>query len=161
MNNLRLTAGDNYPVFAPGFTNFHIFKYFPPFKPFQPMIRLVPLKEELSIYQLNPGQEIPSQVFNSGFYSITRTDEEISIASDLFLETGYARANHGWKGFRVEGILDFSLTGIINEITGPLKDNKISVFVISTFNTDYILVNKENFNEAVEIFNSTGRIRVL
>ncbi len=69
-------------------------------------------------------------------------------------------ANTGWKGFKVDGILDFSLVGIINDITKPLKDSQISVFVISTFNTDYIFVKKESFDRAIEIFKSTKNIDI-
>jgi hypothetical protein len=70
------------------------------------------------------------------------------------------KSDTDWQGFKVEGILDFSLIGIINEITKPLKDNKISVFVISTFNTDYIFVKKESFQKANEIFKMTENINI-
>jgi uncharacterized protein len=124
------------------------------------MINLVPLPDEYAIYQLTVDQKIPSEIFDSGFYSITRTVDEISIVTSGKIELENLIANTGWKGFKVDGILDFSLVGILNDITLPLKDNRISVFVISTFNTDYIFVKKESFDKAIGIFKSTKNIDV-
>ena len=62
----------------------------------------------------------------------------------------------GWRGFRIQGILDFSMIGILAGISGVLAENKIGIFVISTFNTDYILVKEENFDRALEVLASAG-----
>ena len=122
------------------------------------MINLIPLADDYSIYQLDFDQKIPSQILDSGFYSITRTSDEVSIVASCRIDMENLKADHGWKGFKVAGILDFSLVGIINDITKPLKDNSISVFVISTFNTDYIFVKKESFERSIEIFRSSDNI---
>jgi uncharacterized protein len=124
------------------------------------MINLVLLPDEYSIYQLSDNQKIPIEIFDADFYSITRTGEEISIVTSGKIESANVIANTGWKGFKVDGKLEFSLVGIINEITGPLKDNQISVFVISTFNTDYVFVKKESFDRVIEIFKSTKNIGI-
>lgn len=122
------------------------------------MINLVPLTDNFIIYQVADYKDIPLEIFESGFYSVTKTEEEISVITNCQVLYEKFRYNKGWKGFRVEGILDFSLIGIINEITAPLKENKISVIVISTFNTDYIFVKEEFFKRAIEVFKSTGSI---
>jgi uncharacterized protein len=124
------------------------------------MINLIPLDELFSIYQIPNNQEIPSAIISSGFYSITKTEDEISIVTNCRTEFGFTHSGKKWKGLKVEGILDFSLTGIINEITKPLKENKIPVFVLSTFNTDYVFVQKENFEKAIQILNLTENITV-
>ena len=62
----------------------------------------------------------------------------------------------GWKAFRVAGTLDFSLIGILSEICGILAENKISVFVISTFDTDYVLTKKENYQRALALLETAG-----
>jgi hypothetical protein len=124
------------------------------------MISLVPLPGEYSIYQLSDNQKIPAEIFDSVFYSITRTSDEISVVTTSEIELGNVKANTGWKGFRVDGILDFSLTGILNDITEPLKENQISVFVISTYNTDYIFVKRESFDRVIEIFKSTENVDI-
>lgn len=125
------------------------------------MINLIPLSDKYTIYKLLSGQEIPSQILASEFYSITKTSDEISIISNYKTNSKYLKSSKDWKGFKVEGILDFSLVGIINEITKPLKDNKISVFIISTYNTDYIFVKEKYFNKSIEILNNTKGIKII
>ena len=67
-----------------------------------------------------------------------------------------ARREDGWRGFRVAGTLDFSLIGILAKITAVLAEKKIGVFVVSTFDTDYIFVKKERFDEAREALVEAG-----
>lgn len=62
----------------------------------------------------------------------------------------------GWKGFRIEGVLDFSLVGILAKIAGLLAENSIAIFAVSTYNTDYIFLKKENFSKALEILECAG-----
>ena len=62
----------------------------------------------------------------------------------------------GWKGFRIEGVLDFSLIGILSKISTILAENKIGIFAVSTYNTDYILVKEENFERALSVLSEAG-----
>ena len=59
--------------------------------------------------------------------------------------------NDGWKAFRIQGVLDFSLIGILAKIDTVLADNGISIFAVSTYNTDYVLIKKENYQKALDI----------
>lgn len=124
------------------------------------MINLIPLDDTYSIYQLNVEQDIPHEIISSGFYSITKTEDEFSILTSCNLDFKSLKSNKNWKGFKVSGILDFSLVGIINDITKPLKDNGISVFVLSTFNTDYLFVKEEYFDRAIDIYKFTDNIMI-
>jgi hypothetical protein len=124
------------------------------------MINIIPLIDNYTIYQINDNQKIPTPILESEFYSITKTKEEISIVTNCNTNFKNLKSDKDWRGFKVEGILDFSLIGIINDITKPLKDNEISVFVISTFNTDYIFVKKESFQKANMIFKMTDNINI-
>ena len=124
------------------------------------MITLIALKDTFAIYQLKPGDKVPSYIFSGEFYSITRTPDEISIITNHPVYLPSAKSNEGWKGFKVDGVLDFSLVGIINDITRPLKDNGISVFVISTYNTDYIFVKEENFLQSKDILKGTAFLTI-
>jgi uncharacterized protein len=124
------------------------------------MISLIPLTDNYTIYQLKDYQKIPTSILESGFYSITKTSEEISIVTNCNEYFENFKSDNDWRGFKVEGILDFSLIGIINNITKPLKDFGISVFVISTFNTDYIFVKKEAFQDAIQILKMTDNINI-
>ena len=106
------------------------------------------LEIELSVCKLSKVEDIPLQ---AAFYFVGRTDEEISLVcetSDVPAEV-IARED-GWSAFRIEGVLDFSLVGILSKITGVLADNGIGIFAVSTYNTDYVLVKKENFERAME-----------
>ncbi len=85
------------------------------------------------------------------FYFVGKTDEEISlvcITEDTPENT--IERDDGWKAFRIQGVLDFSLIGILSKISSILADNEIGIFAISTFNTDYILVKKENYEKALQ-----------
>lgn len=91
------------------------------------------------------------------FYFIGRTDEENSLVcktEDTPANT--TERDDGWNGFRIEGVLDFSLIGILSKISGILADNKIGIFAVSTYNTDYILVKKENFEKALYVLAEAG-----
>ena len=61
----------------------------------------------------------------------------------------------GWKAFRIQGVLDFSLIGILAKIATILADNGISIFAVSTYNTDYVLIKKENYQKALEVLQTT------
>ena len=86
-----------------------------------------------------------------------KTDEEkslVCITSEVPANT--IQRDDGWKAFRIQGVLDFSLIGILAKITGLLAENNISVFAISTYNTDYVLLKKENYQNALEILEKSG-----
>jgi hypothetical protein len=93
----------------------------------------------------------------AGFFFIGKTDEEISLVCRTEDAPAKTEAREdGWRGFRIEGILDFSLTGILAKISGILAEKGIGIFAVSTFNTDYILVKKENFSRAMDALAAAG-----
>lgn len=97
---------------------------------------------------------------SAGFFFVGRTDEEISLVCETARvpENTLARED-GWRVFRVEeGPLDFSLVGILSRISAVLAENQIGIFAVSTFNTDYILVKKDNFPKAQKVLISAGYI---
>lgn len=95
--------------------------------------------------------------FKKKFYFISKTDEEYSVVcmTDDTPENTTER-DDGWKGFRIQGTLDFSLIGILSKISGILAENKIGIFAVSTFNTDYILVKEQNFDRALNLLVKAG-----
>ena len=91
------------------------------------------------------------------FYFIGKTDEELSLVcktEDVPLNT--TERDDGWRGFRIQGVLDFSMIGILSKLSGILADNRIGIFAVSTYNTDYILVKEENFERALAVLASEG-----
>lgn len=94
---------------------------------------------------------------HSDFFFIGKTDEEVSLVcltQDVPPQT--TARDDGWKGFRIAGILDFSLIGILSKLSNILAENKIGIFAVSTYNTDYILVKKENFQRATDVLSAAG-----
>ncbi len=108
----------------------------------------------LSVCKLTDTEGID---FLDEFVFVGKTDEEISLVcrEEKVPENTTAR-DDGWKGFRIEGVLDFSLIGILSKLAGILADNKIGIFAVSTFNTDYILVKEENFERALHVLAQAG-----
>jgi len=88
---------------------------------------------------------------NEGEFVFTaKTDEEISlVCEEKFVpQKGVIKKDGPWCAFRVEGVLDFSLIGILYKISEALAEKEIGIFVVSTYNTDYVLVKKENAQKA-------------
>lgn len=90
--------------------------------------------------------------FDDEFFFIGKTDEEISlVCEEQSVPDEYIECEKGWRAFKVQGVLDFSLVGILSKISSALANNRISIFAISTYNTDYILVKKEDFEMAIKV----------
>jgi len=91
------------------------------------------------------------------FFFAARTDEELSLVcpADEVPDNALKRSD-GWRAFRIEGELDFSLTGILARISEILAREKIGIFAVSTYNTDYILVRSENFERALSALEKEG-----
>lgn len=120
-------------------------------------MELVALEGNLWISRLDADADPDADVeilSDSPFFSVTRTADEVSVVGPQALEG--ARAEGPWRAFRVAGVLDFSLTGVLHELTGPLADAGVSVFVQSTFDTDYILIREESAAAAVSAWRSAG-----
>ena len=91
------------------------------------------------------------------FCFIGKTDEELSLVciTEKVPDNTIERED-GWRGFRIQGVLDFSLIGILSKISGILAENKIGIFAVSTYNTDYVLMKEENFDRAMMVLSDAG-----
>ena len=101
--------------------------------------------------------EVSSINLESDFYFIGKTDEEVSLVcktEDTPINT--VERDDGWRGFRIQGVLDFSLIGILSKLSSILAEHKIGIFAVSTYNTDYILVKEENFERALNVLAAEG-----
>ena len=117
-------------------------------------MQLKTLENNLTVCKVPSTAEID---LSKDFYFIGKTDEEISLVcktEDTPADT--IECDDGWRGFRIEGVLDFSLIGILSKISGILADNKIGIFAVSTYNTDYILVKEENYMKALTVLSENG-----
>ena len=115
-------------------------------------IAIMPLPLKLAICRLNNTEDIPSWALAcTDFFSITKTLDELSIICSQDAVPANVKREIGWRAFKVVGPLDFSLTGVLSSLISPLAQNKISIFALSTFDTDYVLIKEENFARALEI----------
>lgn len=122
------------------------------------MMELKRLDHELTVCKVASIADID---INAGFFFLGKTDEEISLVcltSDVPQHT--TKRDDGWKGFRIEGTLDFSLIGILSKLSGILAESEIGIFAVSTYNTDYILVKREDFYRAVNVLSEAGYVFV-
>ncbi len=95
--------------------------------------------------------------YSDKFYFISKTDEELSlVCSTAMVPKNVIEREDGWRAFRIQGVLDFSLIGILSKISTLLADNKIGIFAVSTYNTDYILTKKEDFHMAIQVLIGHG-----
>jgi len=91
------------------------------------------------------------------FYFIGRTDEELSLVCPTEdVPAATTAREDGWRGFRIEGTLDFSLVGILSKLSAVLAENGIGLFAVSTFNTDYILVKEAELDRALRLLAAAG-----
>lgn len=112
------------------------------------------LDYDLSVCKIDSIKDLDLDI---DFYFIGKTDEELSLVcpTEQVPEKTTARED-GWKAFRIQGELDFSLIGILSKISGILAENHIGIFAVSTYNTDYILVKDENYERAMKALEDAG-----
>ncbi|KIJ66239.1 hypothetical protein HYDPIDRAFT_109234 [Hydnomerulius pinastri MD-312] len=123
-----------------------------------PCLHLEVLPETFYVKQFPPDGGIPMEALNelnvtktkSGIFSVTRTAEEVSIVGEAHGDRGE------WRCIKIAGPMEFELTGVICNFSTPLKNAKVPVFAISTWNTDYVLVPKDKIPEAVKALSVDG-----
>ena len=119
-------------------------------------MKLKTIPYDLTVCKLADGSLID---LNREFYFIGKTDEELSLVCRTEeTPSNTTERDDGWRGFRIEGVLDFSLIGILSKLSSILAQNSIGIFAVSTYNTDYILVKKENFDKALSVLAEAGYI---
>jgi hypothetical protein len=121
------------------------------------------LKDVYCICRSARDSRIPDLPENTAFYSVTITANELSIVckqSEIKLDDNI-RIDRDWRIFRINGMLDLSITGIIAGISELLSEDRIPIFVISTFDTDYMLVKNENMNRAITLLQNEGHVVTL
>ena len=119
-------------------------------------IVLEPLKDRFSVCKVINYSGID---LTQPFCFTGATDEENSlVCPEPLVPDNTTAQDDGWKCFRIIGQLDFSLIGILSGISEVLASNKIGIFAISTFNTDYILTKEENFEKALEVLMDAGYV---
>ncbi|MFA3793224.1 ACT domain-containing protein [Aliiglaciecola sp. SL4] len=109
---------------------------------------LAALPDTFTIYSLPVNAQIPSQVLNAPLYFIGKTHDELSIVVPQTVKLESDESDHNWRVLEILGPLDLSMVGIMAQIGSVLAAAKISIFVVSTFETDYFLIKQNNLKSA-------------
>lgn len=121
-----------------------------------PPLALTVLEGALGIARLPPAAPVPGWAERGSWCSITRTSEELSVVCDAALIPRDVPQSAPWRPLKVDGPLDFALTGILNRIAEPLAVAEVSIFAVSTYDTDYILVPERRLEAAVARLEQAG-----
>ncbi len=114
------------------------------------------LPTRLAVCRLERDAPIPAWSLSGAFYTLSRTPDELSIVCPESVVPIGTRAESGWRALKVAGHLDFTLTGILAGLAGALAQAGISLFAISTFDTDYILVKENDLPQAIRALEQAG-----
>lgn len=114
------------------------------------------LDEVFSIHRLSLIGKILDKIYQSTFYSVTKTDDELSVVCESRIRLSAEKTDAGWKCIKILEKLDFSLTGVLSKISTVLANAEISIFTVSTYDTDYILVKASNIMIAKQVLVESG-----
>lgn len=110
-----------------------------------------------TVHRLPPGANLPTGLHGSPFYSISASAEELSLVAPQNVPVASEKSEPGWVCLKVHGPLDFGEIGILAHISTRLAAAGISIFAVSTFDTDYILLKKEHLETAQKTLSSEHR----
>ena len=119
-------------------------------------LKLSVLEGLYTVHRFPSNHKIPEQICKSEFYSISKSEDELSIVCNSCILLDSEKSETDWSCIKVLGPLDFSCTGILADISAVLAKVEISIFVVSTFDTDYILIKSENLTLAGKALLSSG-----
>ena len=118
-------------------------------------MNLTLLDKTLAVCRLEPNSPLPDWI-GGDFFSITRSSEEISIVCEQALVPEDVKSERDWRAFKVAGPLLFDQIGVLASLAEPLAEAELGIFVVSTFDTDYILVKEAELSAAREALKGAG-----
>lgn len=126
----------------------------------QPSVTLQQLAGGYAIAQLGRDEPVPAWADGEGFVSVSRSDEELSVVCRSDRVPVSVRHDAGWTCFKFRGPFAFDETGIALAVIRPLSEADIGIFLVSTFDTDYLLIKTENVERARELLSEAGHVVV-
>ena len=114
------------------------------------------LPGEYAVCQLSPAQPLPGWATSGELFSVTRTPDELSLVCAAGQVPADVRHAPGWTAFRLHGPFDFALTGILAGVLNPLHAAGVGIFALSTYDTDYVLVQAAQLGQAVTALRAAG-----
>jgi hypothetical protein len=122
-------------------------------------MELALLPDSLAICRLAPDAPIPQWALAGEFFAVCRSDEELSVVCSDGHPPTEIEADSGWRALKVQGPLPLTEIGVIAALSAPLAEAGIPVFVISTFDTDYLLIKEANLSSAVRVLSPDHTVR--
>ena len=119
-------------------------------------LELTLFPERFAISRLAADAPVPEWAMRGAFFSVTRTGDELSIVTELSLVPAGVQSQSGWRVFKVHGPFVLSEIGVLSALASPLAEAKISLFAISTFDTDYLLVASSTLSAAIAALKRAG-----
>jgi len=116
------------------------------------------LEGRYAVVRLDAGEPLPAWAAEGPFVSITRTEAELSVVCPEQSVPADARAERGWRCLRVAGPLGFGMTGILASLAGPLASSGVSIFVVSTYDTDYLLLQDRDLDRGTDALSRAGHV---
>ena len=120
------------------------------------LFTLTVLRQTLAIVRLAPDAAPPSWATSGEFFSVTRTSDELSVVCPADRVPESMAAERGWRALKVKGPFALSEVGVLAALTANLAASGVSLFAISTFDTDYLLVRGEQLDKAIAALQSAG-----
>lgn len=119
-------------------------------------LTLTVLPESLAICRCDRASDLPIWAMAASFFSVTRTQDELSIVCPEARIPADVVCERGWRSLKFEGPFDFNLTGILVAVAAPLAEAGISIFAVSTYETDYVLVRQAQLAAAIDTLSACG-----
>ncbi len=122
----------------------------------QRQLQLSLLKDKYGICTLPNTAPIPDWALTQSLASITRTEKELTIVCRLEILPSQYQSDLNWRCFKIDGSFDLNQIGVISSISSPLADAGISIYVISTYDTDYFLIQEQNLEKTISVLSNSG-----
>lgn len=119
-------------------------------------MKLEVMGNSCSLYKIDENREVPRTIYQSSFFSVTKTDKELSIICDSSVDLSCCKKLSGLRLLRVDGSLGFNTSGIVSKISCILGNKEIPFFAISTHETDYIILEEKYLGSAIEVLSNSG-----
>jgi uncharacterized protein len=118
------------------------------------------LAEQLAVCRFAADAPFPAWAVEGGFFSIVRTNDELSIVCSEDRLSENSLAERGFLALKLQGPLPFSMSGVLASFLQPLALAEIAIFAISTFDTDYVLIKNENLEQTIRALSAAGHEKV-
>ena len=114
------------------------------------------LPQKFSVCRLAPDSAVPQWALRGVVHSVTRTADELSIVGESKYVPSSVQAEKGFRCFKLEGPFPFAMTGVLASVIGPLAKAGVSIFAISTYDTDFVMVKEKSLNKALKVLCAAG-----